>query len=219
MAASVSYWGSLWAWSTFDYEDAIGYYRNLIHGSNNLDIELANSMVMINSYYILKDLLKLDTNNDTFKFSVLGKPFNYRPSENEISALQLLPISYSFLEDHNSIPVYFRAVKGKEIFTSTMYARQKKRFNKIVAWGDPTKFGIIQYFILKNSEIYAVVQELVRNYQEKIYISSENIDFSSIIIPTQKTYSIMIVPLREISKKLIVVTNYVCVSPNLVEKK
>ena len=148
--------GPLWVWSTFPFEDGIRYFKRYIHGPNKKDIELLNTMEIVNASYTLREKLDIINQNITGNYTVCGKGLIMKVKEAEMKAVSL--ISYNFIgKEKNKLRIYKRAQKQEEIFTSLLYLRQKKRCNCIVSWNELSIFGAIKYFIKKDSEIFAVI--------------------------------------------------------------
>ena len=61
MVEAVRRFGPVWVWPTFPFEHANGYLNKINHGPNKVDIEFANTLKMINAFYILR--YKLDDNS------------------------------------------------------------------------------------------------------------------------------------------------------------
>ena len=62
MAESVRRRGPLWCWSTFSFEDGNGYYKKVNHGPNKIDVEIMNTIKMVNAFYILREKLVMINN-------------------------------------------------------------------------------------------------------------------------------------------------------------
>ena len=119
----------------------------------------------------------------------------------------------------NEVLVYKRAENNDEKFTSQKYLLQKKRCNYVVSWDNNFKFGKIKYFIEKENEIYAIINEYIKNYLDNsIIVPAYNVDFSNILIPIRPTICIQAIPLTQI-KKAFMVENYICIPPNSIERR
>ena len=136
------------------------------------------------------------------EFDILKKPFMDFSSHNK-----------------NEVLVYKRAENNDEKFTSQKYLLQKKRCNYVVSWDNNFKFGKIKYFIEKENEIYAIINEYIKNYLDNsIIVPAYNVDFSNILIPIRPTICIQAIPLTQI-KKAFMVENYICIPPNSIERR
>ena len=54
MARYVLFWGPLSAWSAFPFEDGNGYIKRIVHGCNKLEMEIVNTLKIVNTHKILK---------------------------------------------------------------------------------------------------------------------------------------------------------------------
>ena len=221
MAESVRRWGPLWVWSMFTFEDANGYFKNLNHGPNKVDVEIVNTLKMLNAYYVLRNKMCTEIYNNELdgKYgSVLGAPIKISLSPQEIQVLENLNLITGINIQNGMVHVFPRASINNETFTSEMYQRQKKRRNNVISWNNRSYFGIIQFFIIHNGSIYALIRELTRDYQITPIIAS-NVDFTNILIPVRLTYCITYINVSNITEKLLMFNNHLCILPNMFEKK
>ena len=126
MSEAVRRWGPLWCWSTFPFEDANGYYARVNHGPNKVDIEIMNTIKMVNAFYSLREKLFMVCNEIVYEEQVLGVSRKININSNEKDALQDLIDSNQIIVQDNSIFVYIRAKINNQVFTSKIYERQKK---------------------------------------------------------------------------------------------
>ena len=79
---------------------------------------------------------------------------------------------------------------------------------------------MIKFFISVNNSLYAIVQQLVitRDPQDIIIHTVTNIEHKD-IKPIRESYCIYIIPVEVIEAKVVRVMNYVCLLPNLWEKR
>lgn len=59
MAQFVRYCGPFWGWSTFDFEDANGFFKQITYGSNAIYVKVLNAIKIINDSYVLKYKLNI----------------------------------------------------------------------------------------------------------------------------------------------------------------
>ena len=143
---------------------------------------------MFNARYILKLITAYDCewNGD----STIGPFKKYSLNEHEMEALQHINLpqdSYSIT--NNIARIFIKAKSNKELYTSKLYTRQKKRTNSIVSWNGGLQFGIIQCFITSNDAIFAIIQELVVDYSEPHVVHSQfRLNLHDFITPVRQTY-------------------------------
>ena len=88
----------------------------------------------------------------------------------------------------------------------------------MVSWNN--KYGDIEFFITVNETIYGVIREIIRDYREtKIVNSQFKLHLSDILVPTRSTYNYYVVPTKLINDKILCANNYICIPPNLFERK
>lgn len=212
-------YGQAWNWMTNCFEDFNGFVKGIIKGTNKIDIEVANTLKICNSYGILKHrlgaTLEKKKTNDEDKFTNLLEKYLTPAEKNRI-----IDFCSSQNISFESIKFSSRVNLRGEIFTSVKYDRQKKRGNSQICWSgndnENQKFGQIQLFFHNESRILSLVRELVPCSDSTSlngYIRSPKIH-----ILVRPSYCLHIVDVREIKYKVIKVINYVCV-PEFVGKR
>lgn len=84
------------------------------------------------------------------------------------------------------------------------------------------KFGIIKFFVYNHDSVFALTQELVKDFRNRWQVRIHpqlNLDPQKVWIPVRLTYSYSLVNINQIEKKLLVVKDHVCLPPNYYEKK
>ena len=204
----VLFWGPLTAWSTFPFEDTNGFIKRITHGSNKIDMEIANTLKLINAYEILKQKLNKNIDSTLSTNVTMGASQNVNLDENENLIIQRFCVLNS--TQFCDVQIYCRVKIKNTIFTSGIYLREKKRNNSFVEMKDHS-YAKILYFMTVNNSIFAVLKKLcIDPLVPKIQIPSLNVDFSIYIVPFRNTYCIDIVPVENIDHKIMVVKNYLC---------
>ena len=217
MGRCVLLWGPLSSWSTFDFEDGNGHIKRTTHGSNKLDMEIANTLKIMNAHTILKCKLNVSKVDDALKIYTLGKNKTMSIAQNEMPLIERFCTQNNF--NLSDIRLYLRINLNAEVITSQTYTRQKKRNNFYILMND-NSFGKIKYYLLIKENLFVVTQKLHIDVQSnKICISRLNLDFSRYFIPFRETYTVDIVPVSCIKQKLIFVRNFLCLPASMCEKK
>ncbi|KAJ8670501.1 hypothetical protein QAD02_001760 [Eretmocerus hayati] len=217
----VRLWGPMWAWSAFSFEDGNRYFLKIIHGPNKVEREMLNTMKIVNAYWILRHKLSMNSSPARIESMRLGR-VKLLDSDNSRLCLSLISDrSVRELAFRDKIYVFYRCRVRNEIYTSQLYKRQVKRNNFYIFWNDGKKYGIVKYYTQLNGVLFAIVQELIRdiNANRVILNYGFTLDLSMYIIPFKKTYIMHALNVSEIEGKMICVNNYLCMSPNFVEKK
>ncbi|KAL7295964.1 hypothetical protein TKK_0003487 [Trichogramma kaykai] len=215
-------WGPPWVWSCFTFEDANGYFKKLNHGPNKIDMEIMNTIKMINATYILKS--KLNRNQLAPEGNVIfpiGTQAKTDLNPQELEGLNNFILNQQLrITEGPSVYAYFRAQINNEILTSKRYQRQKKRDNSVVSWNQRKFYGIIEFFIFINNCVNAVVRVLLKdsNRAQNIHPQVE-LSIEELIIPIRFTLDYTIVPLSEIDCKVMLVNDYLYFPPNRFENK
>ena len=123
----VRLWGTLWSWSAFDFEDGNGYVKKLVHGSNKLDMEIGNSMYLLNAHTILKSKLDIISNKNGEHDKIIphGKVLqNMNYVDNELEAIESFCVLNQLTVE--SLRIVRKIQLQKIIITSRLYRKQKK---------------------------------------------------------------------------------------------
>lgn len=159
LADSVRALGPLWTHSCFHFEDKNGYLLRLIHGTQNIPVQMVNAVKTIQSLPSITQNIKLNTvateflarmsngisylaNNDVNGVTMMGTPFSRCLETDDMSLLE------HFLGQGlhtNVVKAYNRAQKGKTVYTSKQYVKAKRRNNSTVIFCDgmQIKYGQI----------------------------------------------------------------------------
>lgn len=208
LAEAVRNWGPLHIWSTFPFEDENGMMKQLIHGSNSIAVELANSMDIINGINTLHSFLPEEENNDPIV--IQGAPVKGTQVRDEVT--QFIVNNEHFIR----YELFYRAtVKGIH-YTSSYYARQQKRDNTLIKYsGD--RFGQILYFVKfengsKSCIIKSVSNDGTPYTNEEAGITLKHICKYSVL------NEIMEVRVTDIDCTLVKISDeQFCIPPNMVE--
>lgn len=121
--------------------------------------------------------------------------------------------------------MYFRAKINREVFTSSIYLRQKRRNNYTVCFGREAgekEYGEILSFVCSGNPVeeeskkFAFVKCFKIDHL-KMFVHTESKFVIRHIIPIVESENVILVPLENIVCKVIRVGNYVCLRPNNVE--
>ena len=211
MAKMVLDWGPLQTWSAFPFEDGNGFVKRVTHGPNKLDIELANTLKILNAHQILKNQLGYGQNEDgNMFFECLGKASNFVKSEDELIMIE----KSCSLNNMNlfNIKIYPRVKINWITFTSEMYKRQMERNNFYIFLKESSFCKVLRFLKIDN-RVFAVVKLLGKDVLEKkIHMTNPYIDLSSYLIPFRETYCITIIPSEQINGKVMRVRNFLCMT-------
>ena len=115
MADSVRRWGPLWCWSMFIFEDGNGYYKKVNHGPNKIDVEIMNTVKMVNAFYILREKIVMINNQIFPDKKVLDISKQIKINLNEKDALEELINSNQIFVRDNILSVYTRVNVNKQV--------------------------------------------------------------------------------------------------------
>jgi len=127
-------------------------------------------------------------------------------------------LTAAFPEVH--ISVYYRAKLGHEVYTCSIYRRQKKRNNYTVCYFNTTtqreEYGEIKYFCEAGNAKVALVVQFDMDHLRCFSHTASGIVLKHIIpiIPSNKIY---IIQFTEILHKVIRVGDFLCLRPNKYE--
>lgn len=223
LADDVQKWGPLWVWSAFHSEDHNGELVRMLHGSNKVDIELANTIKIFQAQRCINHLMNPEKTINVLHYCTHGPPV-----ANVITVFELRALSSVTHLTHDQImethtPIFSRCKINKDIFTSKLYTRQKKRTNYYVQCKveESIYFCAINYYITIQGISYAVMNKLIVTNDRRQEINNGEIGFNlnENIIHVRDSYSILIVPLNKIVSKVLRVENYICTFINNMERK
>lgn len=149
LAQAVRMWGPLWAWSAFPFEDENGYLVKMVHGPGKVEVELFNTMKLIHASQILKTHFdkSREPKHEETNVIALGLPINKTLDEEHISALMIQVFNNNLDIQNLHASIYARIKIGRNIFTSMLHQRQKKRNNTNIYWNKKNCYGTINFFL------------------------------------------------------------------------
>ncbi|XP_051167210.1 uncharacterized protein LOC127285304 [Leptopilina boulardi] len=221
LAQAVRNWGPLWAWSAFPFEDENGYLVKMVHGPGKVEVELFNTMKLIHASKVLKTYFEKSCKTERHGITnaiALGRPMYVKLEEEHLLALKNGVSENLDVENLNAL-IYSRAKIGKNVFTSSLYQRQKKRNNANIYWNNQTSYGSIKFFIKINGEIFVMVQKSIRADCNTIIHKETGIKFHKYIVPIRETYTLIVIPIKLIEGKFTKIQGYATIYPNTFEKK
>lgn len=220
---NVKMWGPLWAWSAFSSEDQNGELVKMTHGSNKIDVELANTVKIIQAHRSIKYLMQTERILNEHQCSTFGPITRHDITDSEFRAIcyathlnkeQLLNLK---------IKIFSRCKINNDIFTSKLYTRQKKRSNFYVKckMNESIFFGAVKYYRKVQEISYAVIDKLVVTLDKSNEIKHRETGFNlnANIKHIRESYNIQIVPLINILSKCLRVEDYICIFINNMERK
>lgn len=164
LADSVRALGPLWTHSCFHFEDKNGYLLRLIHGTQNIPMQMINAVKLVQSLpsvaqtvkpkLAIADFYARMSNDYTFcsesnkisKEMLIGAWTHHQLEGNHLSALQKYaghPIQ------NNLVRAFNRAQVGKVQLTSRNYNKGIRRNNfTVMFWnGEEKKYGQVEFFL------------------------------------------------------------------------
>lgn len=210
LALSVERSGPAWN-SAFQFESFNGTLAEFIHGSKHQGKELVNSVRLAFGVEILR-LRCCPESNSAFSFAVefrnRVKHFTFNDEEKSLlSACKLM----------TPIKIYYRAVIKREIFTSRIYQRQKRRNNFTICYVNSSgvkEFGQIKCFCESSDNQKLALVEPFSVDHLRVFSHSETNFVIKHIIPVIQTNRIDLIKLSAILFKVIRVSSFVVLRPN-----
>lgn len=206
--------GPLWSNSTFQFESFNGTFAKLIHGTKNQGQELVNNVRLTFGVEVLKARINDSHSSDNSQLVVefRSKVKNYAFTDQE----KLL------LSSHNiktSVQLYFRAKTRGQIFTTSIYTRQKKRNNYTVCYqlDEQKVYGEIKLFFESPGNVKMAMLESFKVNHLRGFQQSDLGFVIKHIIPIEKTDVVHLIEISKILFKVIRVDNFICLRPNKFE--
>ena len=156
----VRLWGPLWAWSAFPFEDANATLLQAVHGTGTVLKQLIKYR-QAQSYIRRKglDLRNTVSRKITLKTcncDIAGAAKPVKPNEIEDEVMEQMEI---VPDDLCKLKKVDRVIVNENIFYSKQYTRMKRRICSVVLYGNK-EIGSIQYFILCENLVYAVIKKM-----------------------------------------------------------
>ncbi|XP_051157087.1 uncharacterized protein LOC127279036 [Leptopilina boulardi] len=222
LTSFVRMWGPLWVWSAFSSEDNNGELVRMVHGSNKIDVELSNTIKIVQAYRSIQFMMNPQRQRNHIKCLSHGPSIRYDITNNERKAItQALNITEEELRTAN-VKIFSRCVINDEIFTSILYTRQKKRANFYVQWKneETVLFGAVKFFFKVETNLYVILRQLINSNDKNHEINNKELEFNlnRHLIHVHDSYCIHAIDAQKISK-ILRVQDYICIFPNNREKK
>lgn len=199
----VRMYGSISFSNTYSYEDVNGFVKSVVHGPNEIDAEIVNTMKICNAYQILKHIIDTEMglikkNNENHTKLAWSK-LNVAEKERIIEYCNANNI------DEESVSIYSRIKSNNGVvYTSQKYDNQKKRDNSQACWECQgqidLKYGIIQLFFKCEEKVLALIRELVPS-EDNSSLFNKIIQFPKIHTLVHLSYCLHPVELGNIKKK------------------
>lgn len=163
LADSVKALGPLWTHSCFHFEDKNGYLLRLIHGTQNIPMQMVHAVKLVQSIPVISQTIKPGNAIAEF-YTRMTKDDSFCQENNDLSRtklygasseLQLDTVQLSTLERHTghcisskTVRIFHRAQVKRNYLTSKHYGKGNRRNNFTVVFSSDgqRKYGQIEYF-------------------------------------------------------------------------
>lgn len=195
----------------------------MTHGSNKIDVELSNTVRLIQAYRCIKYLMHPERPLNNPQWHTHGPSVTQIITDSDLDSISYATklTKEQLLGAHT--PVFSRCKINDEVFTSQLYTRQKKRSNFHIKYkvNESVFFGTIKYFIKIEGNLYGVVRQLVVTNDSSKEIKNIELgyNFDETIKHVRDSYCTHVITLNKILSKILRVENYVCIFLNNMEKK
>lgn len=207
-------WGPAFCTSAFYWESFNGCLSKFIHGSKNQAQELINNIKLSLGVQVLKARVGSKRLRRETKFE-----FRSKFSSSILDRKDKMLLSEANLD--LPVKVFGRAEIEKDVYTSLIYGRQKKRNNFSICFirksGGDKEYGEIKCFCESSTGVQTA---LVRPFQIehlKMFTHNASMVVVTHIIPIKVTNELVLIPIENISFKVIRVGDFVCLRPNTIE--
>lgn len=222
LADSVRALGPLWTHSCFHFEDKNGHLLRLIHGTQNIPLQMVNAVKLIQCLPNIAQTTKIGNTtadfiakmtNDTshfcfsntgaFRVKEMGVPFNLLLDCADMSTLEMF-LGHSL--HSNVVKAFSRVQIGRTVYSSKQYVRAKRRNNCTVTFHDGNEvcYGQIDFFFFykdgdnfSNERHLAFVNEL----------SCTGLDLQQDIVTGATCFHIVSLLENPIKRKVLVLEN------------
>ncbi|XP_041916006.1 uncharacterized protein LOC121680620 isoform X3 [Alosa sapidissima] len=163
LADSVRALGPLWTHSCFHFEDKNGYLLRLIHGTQNIPMQMVHAVKLVQSIPVISQTIKPGNAIAEF-YTRMTKDNSFCQENNDLSRakvygasseLQLDTVHISSLErqtghciNSKTVKVFHRAQVKRNYLTSKHYGKGNRRnhFTVVFSGEGQTKYGQIEFF-------------------------------------------------------------------------
>lgn len=163
LADSVKALGPLWTHSCFHFEDKNGYLLRLIHGTQNIPMQMVHAVKLVQSIPVISQTIKPGNAIAEF-YTRMTKDDSLCQENNDLSRtklygasseLQLDTVQLSTLERHTghcisskTVRIFHRAQVKRNYLTSKHYGKGNRRNNFTVVFSSDgqRKYGQIEFF-------------------------------------------------------------------------
>ncbi|XP_056462598.1 uncharacterized protein LOC130402460 [Gadus chalcogrammus] len=164
LADSVRALGPLWTHSCFHFEDKNGYLLRLIHGTQNIPIQMVSAVKLVQSIPVISQTIKPANDIATF-YTLMTKDHSFGQENNDkriqlfgaSSEVQLQEIHMTTLERHaghcidpKTVRRYDRAQVKRHYLTSRHYGKghnRRKNCTVVFSSGAELKYGQVEFFL------------------------------------------------------------------------
>lgn len=184
LADSVRDLGPLWTHSCFHFEDKNGYLIRLIHGTQNIQIQMVHAVRLVQSIPVISQTIK-PGNAIAEYYTRMTKDESFCQENNDLtrtklygasSELQLDTFHLSTLEKHaghctdsKTVRIFHRAQVKRKYLTSKHFAKGNRRNNFSVVFSSEgqRKYGQIEF--LFTSEHSCIKWALVHEFKGAVF--------------------------------------------------
>jgi hypothetical protein len=200
-------WGQLYHYSTFPFENANGMLQRLIHGTYNIEAEVANSFKIVSSLSILKQ----------YSDEVNIHHYDELKLNGAAVAMQTLPNNViQFLQQQNlhDANFYLRATVNGIKYNSIHYTREQIHCNSLAMYD--SHYGNVVLFCSQNNVVTCILQK-IRINGKKFRINRKQYQLDHILNFTV-TNNLINIPVNILKCTIIKLNeNTLCKPVNLVE--
>jgi hypothetical protein len=209
-------WGPPCYISAFKFEDFNGFLSQRIKGSKYQGKELINTLHLAQGVEILRARVNRGCTQHSVDMQNVIELRN-KCMKYKFSHAQKLQLSASNMKH---VIVYYRAVIKKEIYTSKVYNRQKKRNNYTVCFtysGTKSYGDILCFCESSDGQTKMVFVNTFQVEHMRTFIHPATNIVAKHIIPIKETDNVILLPVYSILFKVIRVSNFICIRPNTYE--
>ncbi|KAK3908854.1 Putative white-brown complex-like protein 30, partial [Frankliniella fusca] len=213
LALCVELYGPLFCFSAFPFEDLNGVIAKATHGTNYVDTEIVNNIVMCEGIEMLRNIVRghhgVTEHSPSFcQGELLGK---------EVAKTVLSSEDLNILDDPNAV-IYSRARIGYDVYTSQIH-KSLSSANFYISWKstNATNYGAIKYFAESQGNKFLVV-DLFSVDQTRLFYHERSLKCIEHFVPVKSSTSSVALRFSDVSSSIIKVgkiKKFVYLRPNL----
>lgn len=196
----VQFWGPLWCWSTFPFEDNNAMILEAVHGTGLVSKQIMKYR-QAQACIRKKGLNKKKTNgwkitHNAINCHVAGALKQVKIDEIDMDILEQLTTLHD-IDQVNSLKRLDRIIVNEKRFYSEQYVRMRRRLCTIVLYGN-NSVGCVKYFILCDDVAYGVIEKMEKNPLSQVQLRA-----SSHFIPVRYTGTLILVNVEQLQEIII----------------